>query len=194
MTVERGAVFQDLKAIPPPLLFKGFLTTLVAAMLLDPLSPLQPEPQGGTGKGAQVGTWALTLPPRDHRVGQPDKLQPREEVTPGRLERGRCQVEQGQDEGQRLTQVKGELGISQVAPDKVSQVPHCGERGASADSSNTHCQGPAGNLETSAPGPSLAVQTQHPSRCGDPMTVSLDGDYSTDCFQDPNPEARVAAC
>lgn len=81
-------------------------------------------------------------------------------------------MEQRQDEGQRLTQVKGELGIPQVAPDKVSQVPHCGERGASADSSKTHCQGPAGNLETSAPGLSLAIQTQHPPRCGDSMMHS----------------------
>lgn len=57
-------------------------------MLLDPLSPLQPEPQGGTGKEAKLGSWALTLPSRDHRAGQSDKSQPREEVTPGRLKRG----------------------------------------------------------------------------------------------------------
>lgn len=92
MTVERGAVFQDTgpppQGHPPTSAVQGVLTTLVAAMLLDPLSPLQPEPQGGTGKGAKLGTWALTLPPRDHRAGQPDKFQPREEVTPGRLKRG----------------------------------------------------------------------------------------------------------
>lgn len=39
----------------------------VTAMLLDPLSPLQPEPRGGTGKEAKLGSWALILPPRDHR-------------------------------------------------------------------------------------------------------------------------------
>lgn len=73
MTVERGAVFEDtgpnLRAIPPTSAVQGVLTTLVAAMLLDPLSPLQPEPQGGTGKEAKLGSWALTLPPRDHRAG-----------------------------------------------------------------------------------------------------------------------------
>lgn len=59
-----------------------------------------------------------------------------------------------QDEGQRLTQVKGQLRIPQVAPNEVSQVPHCGERAASAEVTllTLIAQGPAGNLETSAPG------------------------------------------
>lgn len=59
MTVERGAVFQDTgpppQGHPPTSAVQVVLTTLVAAMLLDPLSPFSLSHRVGLGKGPSWG-------------------------------------------------------------------------------------------------------------------------------------------